>query len=860
MEQAATENKKAAGMNRTPQRASTRIAMILSTSVLAALPAAAQLPFFPGAEGYGGSFTGSAPVGGWFSTATVYHVTNLDDSGPGSFRGAFVENSTNKIVVFDVAGTINLTSGSLDIKNLTNYYIAGQTAPGPVTIYGNTTQITHSSNKVNSNVVLRYLAFRKGTGDGEDAITIANGGAAGIGTNIILDHVSASWAEDEDLSVAGYNTNITVQYSIIADALTSGHAYGSLIRPQIDSSVTYHHNLYANNVSRQARFGTYNGETLTADFRNNVIYNWRDRASYTGGSSESEQEFTDVNYVGNYLVAGSGTVGSPSTAFSVDRNVDSRLYQSGNYIDSDKGANPGGVPNGGPTPLSAYVISSPQTDQTLTMMGVPFPTAPVTTQTAPDAYNRLMQYVGNSWWSRDAVDTRIINNVKTNTGPPNGIGAAAPNAAELASVTGAPLVTRPTGWDTDNDGMPDAWEAAHGLNPTSAADNKLDFDDDGYINVIEYINEAGEFPAPAPIAFNGAANTRYANIMNWKTSDGVTAGSNWQPSKYDVAMINNGTVAVDAIGQHAGTLNVAPTAGNNATLNVTAGWIDVAAQLNVGAAGTAVVNHSAGAVVADAITLGGAVGASGAYNLSGSATLVVGTLSKGANGGAFNMTGGTLTAGTVAFSLTNNGGTIAPGASPGLMNVTGDLTNASGTLRMELAGTADGQYDKIAITGALHAGGILDIDLLGAFTPAAGDAFNLFDFTNSSGGFQLMLPALAPGLNWNSSNLLNTGVLSVTSALGPNADFNGDNLVDGADLLVWQRGLGLIGQSTNANGDADRNGSVNADDLQIVRNQFGTNPNATPVSSTVPEPSSTLLLVAACALVARRARAVTIAA
>ena len=101
--------------------------------------------FVFGAEGYGGTFSGSAPAGGWFSNATVYHVTNLNDSGAGSLRGAFVENSANKIIVFDVAGTIQLTSGSLDIKNLSNYYIAGQTAPGPVTIYGNTTQITHSN-------------------------------------------------------------------------------------------------------------------------------------------------------------------------------------------------------------------------------------------------------------------------------------------------------------------------------------------------------------------------------------------------------------------------------------------------------------------------------------------------------------------------------------------------------------------------------------------------------------------------------------------------------------------------------------------------------------------------------------------
>jgi hypothetical protein len=825
----------------------------------------AQLPFFPGAEGFGGRFAGSAPAGGWFSNASVYHVTNLNDSGAGSLRAAFVENSANKIVVFDVGGTITLTSGPLDIKNLENYYIAGHTAPSPVTVYNDTTQITHGNSNVHNNIVLRYLTFRRNsvTPENQDTLTIIGGSTNGVGTlgtNIIVDHVSATWGTDENISVANNNTNVTVQYSIIAEALRDDHAYGSLIRPRVDSSVTYHHNLYANNVSRQARFGTYNAKTLTADFRNNVIYNWGERASYSGGSSEAQQEFADINYVGNYLVAGPNLrpTFSATQVFSVDKNTDTRIYQSGNYIDSDRAVNPGGVPNGDLAPSSAFSIST-LTDQSLVLLGSPLSTAPVTTQTAPAAFSQVIDYVGNSWWSRDAIDQRIITNAKTNTGPPGGIAAAAAPAAEVAIVTGAPIVTRAAGWDTDNDGMPDAWELAHGLNPNSAADNKLDFDNDGYINVIEYINEAGEFPAPAPIVFNGAANTRYANIMNWKTSDGVTTGSNWQPSKYDVAVITNGTVAVDAVGQHAGVLDVAPTAGNNATLNITAGWIDVADELYVGAAGTGVVNHSAGAVVADAITLGGAAGASGAYNLSGSALLVVDTLSKGANGGAFGMTGGTLTAGTVAFSLTNNGGTIAPGASPGLMNVTGDLTNASGTLRMELAGTGAGQYDKIVMTGALTAGGILDIDFLNGFTPAAGNSFDLFDFSSANGAFTLALPGLPVGLNWNASNLLTTGVLSVSSALGPNADFNGDNRVDGADFVLWQRGLGMGGQSTNANGDADRNGTINAADLTVWRTQIGTNPNAAPVSSAVPEPSSALLIVVACALIARRARAATIA-
>ena len=97
------------------------------------------------------------------------------------------------------------------------------------------------------------------------------------------------------------------------------------------------------------------------------------------------------------------------------------------------------------------------------------------------------------------------------------------------------MTTRAAGYDSDGDGMPDVWEVKYGLNPNSAADGKLDFDNDGYTNVQEYLDETGAFPAPAPIVFNGATNTRYAQITNWKTSDGITTGSNWEPTRFDEA-------------------------------------------------------------------------------------------------------------------------------------------------------------------------------------------------------------------------------------------------------------------------------------------------------------------------------------
>jgi len=781
-----------------------------SLFLIISVSAQAQLPFFPGAEGFGGNFTGTAPAGGWFSNATVYRVTNLNDNGLGSLRGAFQENTANRIIVFDVGGVVQLTGSSLDIKNIQNYYIAGQTAPSPITVYGNTTQVTHSNNKQHFNTILRYMTFRKGAGNGEDAITFSGGGTEGIATNMILDHVSGSWAEDEILSVTNYNTNVTVQYSMINDALVSGHAYGSLIRPKIDSNVTFHHNLYAHNASRQARFGTYDAETLTADFRNNVVYNFRDRASYAGGSSEAEREYADVNYVGNYIVAGPGTVGNPNVAFGVDKNIDVRVFQSGNLVDPDNA--PGGVPadgvlDGTDLGWSAFTFGGLGTPiQTLTQMASPFATAPVTTQTATEAYNQIVDYVGNWWWARDAIDTRVIGNVTGFTGVP--IGAAAPIASELSGLLATPMTSHPAGYDADNDAMADAWEIMHGGNLVWTAD----FDNDGYINLIEFINEKGEFPAPAPIVFNGGLNNRYAHIMNWKTDDGgITAGSNWQPSKYDLAVVETGSVVVDAVGQHAGILLIAPNTGDSATLSINSGWLKAAQGVEVGSAagdGTLVM-ASAGTLFAPLVT----VGAMGEIRGSG------------------DIVGNVL-----------NEGLVSPGSSPGTLDVSGNFAqNAGGTLKMEIASLAS--FDQLIIGGALMAGGTLDVDLL-SFVPAAGNTFDLFDFASSMGSFTLDLPALAGGLDWDDSDLLVTGELSVISAvIEENADFDEDGDIDGRDFLIWQRGFG--GAGSLATGDANDDGEVDALDLAIWQIQYDTVPELTASSLAVPEPSTIWLIGAA---------------
>ncbi len=814
---------------------------VVGCAGLAGSAGAQALPFFPGAEGFGGNFSGTAPTGGWFANADVYHVTNLNDDGPGSLREGLEQYSSNRIIVFDVAGTIQLND-NLDVKNLSNYYIAGQTAPGPVTIYGDTTQITHSSGRENRNIALRYLTFRKGTGDGEDAITFAGGG---LGTNMILDHVSSSWAEDEILSVANNNTNVTVQYSLINDALVNNHAYGTLIRPRISSEVTFHHNLYANNASRQARFGTYNSERLTTEFTNNVIYNWRDRASYAGGSSDDEQEYVDVDYIGNYLVAGPSTGGGNTLnlAFRVDRNVDVRAYQFGNYMDKDRALNPGGVPNGSLVGWEAWGFGSGD-DQTLEQLNAPLPyapapggtpaaateAAPVTRQAAPDAYQQVIDHVGNFWWARDAIDSRVINNVLTNTGGP--VGQSAPPSGELNPLLAAPMIAHAAGYDTDGDAMPDTWELLHGLNPNDPNDWNGDFDSDGYINLIESINDQGAFPAPTPIQYIGAGsgpNARYALIHNWRTVDFQTPGSYWQPSHFDTARIHNGQVTVDAVGQHAGHLEIAPDESDTATLRITDGWLRVE----------------------NTLTLAGDPAASATLLMTGG-QLHVATLTKG-NGGFVNITGGELHADLVTFDLTLNGGTLAPGHSVGTTQINGDLTlNPAATVQLEIAAAAT--FDRLIVDDTLHADGTLQVLLTDGFAPVAGDTFDVFDFTAATGGFATLdLPTLAAGLSWNTSNLLTTGVLSVAAALV--GDYNGSGQVEQGDLdLVLQN----WGVNTDTQGippgwtNDPPEGIIDQAELDKVLVNWGSNAAPDFSNRPVPEPAAALLVLTGLALTTRR--------
>jgi pectate lyase len=241
-------------------------AAILLVALGAGPRASAQLPAFPGAQGFGALAAGGR--GG-----EVFHVNTLSNGNTGTYEGPNGFNrgtlrwclltetsSLPRTIVFDVGGQITLTS-QITIEN-SNMTVAGQTAPGQ----GVSTQARPWLLESGNHLVIRHIRNRLGKGNGQDSMGVEGG------SNIIFDHVTSTWSNDEALSVAKDGTLVTVQNSLIYEGLNhSGHGYGSLIRPDIDSKVSYHHNLYANNLSRNPRPGTYNSRTLDFDFRNNVI-------------------------------------------------------------------------------------------------------------------------------------------------------------------------------------------------------------------------------------------------------------------------------------------------------------------------------------------------------------------------------------------------------------------------------------------------------------------------------------------------------------------------------------------------------------------------------------------------------------
>ncbi|HLV63803.1 pectinesterase family protein [Galbibacter sp.] len=409
----------------------------------------AQQLAFPGAEGFGRYTTGGR--GG-----KVYVVTNLNDDGEGSLRKGIVKDGP-RIIVFAVSGTIDLKS-PLDI-NKPNLTILGQTAPPKgITLKG------YPLNVKADNVIIRYIRCRMG-----DINAIESDALGGRDLNgVIIDHCSVSWAVDENVSFYR-NENFTLQWCIISEALNNSvhskgaHGYGGIWG---GVNASFHHNLIANNNSRNPRFSgsksTKNNKNEFVDFRNNVIYNWGFNSVYGG-------ENGTYSMVNNYFKPGPATtkpdrIVNPSKPYG-------KFYVTGNFIEGSQRISQdnwdGGVQCDQPE-LTKLTLA-PNIDN-------------VKTHQPKQAYRLVIREAGHSLY-RDAVDLRIIQGVKTTTATyKKGI------IDSQEQVGGWPKIPENSiEKDTDLDGIPDFWEDQHGLDKTKN-DAGLHTLDEHYVNIEVYAN------------------------------------------------------------------------------------------------------------------------------------------------------------------------------------------------------------------------------------------------------------------------------------------------------------------------------------------------------------------------------------
>lgn len=463
----------------------------------------AKIPAFPGA--WGGGMYSFGGRGG-----KVLVVTNLNDSGPGSFRDA-CEQAGPRIIVFNVAGIIRLK----DRLSIRAPYVTidGSTAPGDgVCIAGDTVQLdTHD-------IILRHLRFRRGKTDPADRDDSLGGNPVG---NLIIDHVSCSWSLDENISMYRHmydhdndpktpslklpTVNVTIQNSISSESLEIfHHGFGSTIG---GLNSTFHHNLWACNTGRNPSVGMYGDFT----FVNNVLFNWNHR-TVDGGDHRSL-----FNIYNNYFKPGPGT---PKTDVSFrllkpesERSktvVDNfgKAYVNGNVVEGNERVTKDNW-DGGVQPE----VRKGALKEVLAKIRVnePFPHAVLPTTDAKAAFGYVLANVGATLPRRDAVDQRIIGEVRTGVIPPVTIDADTVAKAkfygyedrftqELVDLVKKGYVTNPKevgGWpdykgtpykDSDNDGLPDEWETAHGLNPNDASDATKDLNGDGYTNIEDFLN------------------------------------------------------------------------------------------------------------------------------------------------------------------------------------------------------------------------------------------------------------------------------------------------------------------------------------------------------------------------------------
>jgi hypothetical protein len=455
----------------------------------------ATIPAFPGAEG-GGAFSFGGRGG------KVITVTNLNDSGPGSFREA-CEQGGARIVVFNVSGIIKLESPL--IVRAPYITIAGQTAPGDgICIAGESFWInTHD-------VVIRHTRFRRGetwVGRRDDAV-----GGNPVG-NIMLDHLSTSWGLDENMSIYRHmwndstgksdlklgTVNITIQNSIFSEALdTWNHSFGSTLGGE---NCSFMRNLWANNTGRNPSIG-WNG---VFNFVNNVVFNWMHR-SVDGGDYTSKYNIINNYYKPGPVTPADGRVGhrilKPESGRSqLSRKVYGMAFVNGNVIEGNEKVTNDNWAGG--VQVEDLADAGDYTNDIRS--NSPFAMPNLTIMDPYEAYDFVLENAGATLPKRDAVDERITRVVRTGvieyadnvdlSGIPKFEHRRLPDDSyklgiitDISQVGGYPEYKGTPYQDSDSDGMPDWWEIKYGLDPNDPSDANGDINGDGYTNIEKFIN------------------------------------------------------------------------------------------------------------------------------------------------------------------------------------------------------------------------------------------------------------------------------------------------------------------------------------------------------------------------------------
>ena len=431
---------------------------------------------FPGAEGYGKNATGARAGEG----REIYHVTNLNDAGTGSFRDAV--SKPWRIIVFDVSGVIKLSSNPIVLKS--NQTILGHTAPGDgVVLYNGRVSASGAQN-----LIVRYLRIRMGAAypSDLDACGMANG------ANMIFDHCSITWGKDECFSINpdGKGTspkNITIQNSIIGQGLQN-HSCGGLMQTDTLNGCTIFRNLYIDNKTRNPKVkGLY-------QFVNNVVYNWGSGAAYNmGGDSSGKSETTIEN---NYFIVGpcnnwqnveiapkvyeaQQVPMNPARPFTGGNN-DFRSYCKGNYYDYDKDGALNGIEIT-EVNWSQYCSGSP------TFLEARSNLHPIirSQKSALEAYEWVVEKVGAYLPVRDEVDKYLIDEL-TSLGGKGTIIQDERKTEQFPLGGPGTINTAQKLLDSDNDGMPDAFEDAWGLDKNDPTDAVKEAKN-GYLNIENYV-------------------------------------------------------------------------------------------------------------------------------------------------------------------------------------------------------------------------------------------------------------------------------------------------------------------------------------------------------------------------------------